>query len=109
MVKSIVVTLDGTESSRAAQDVAARLAKEHGAALVGVGVLDVPWITAPQARPIGAGAYKERRDEALLEKGRAEIRRRLDDFHAFCDRERSEEHPSELQSLMRTSYAVFRL
>src|SRR3546814_13165656 len=79
MVKSIVVTLDGTDSSRAAQYVAARLAKEHGAALVGVGILDVPWITAPQARPIGAGVYKDRRDEALLEKGRAEIRRRSEE------------------------------
>ncbi len=85
MVKSIVVGLDGTDSSRAAEDLAIRLAKTHAAVLAGVGVLDVPHITAPQARPIGAGAYKEHRDETLLAKGRAALRTRLDGFHAACE------------------------
>src|SRR3546814_9295146 len=31
----------------------------------------------------------------------------LDTLYAICDRVRSEEHTSELQSLMRISYAVF--
>src|SRR3546814_4057263 len=36
-------------------------------------------------------------------------RQRRDDGNHRDDRERSEEHTSELQSLMRISYAVFRL
>src|SRR3546814_5061619 len=43
-----------------------------------------------------------------LELGRAEIQRRLIE-HPTRGLERSEEHTSELQSLMRISYAVFRL
>lgn len=85
MVKSIVVGLDGTESSFAAERLAVDLAKAHGAVLAGVGVLDVPWITAPQARPIGAGAYKAHRDETLLAKGRADLRARLAAFHKACE------------------------
>lgn len=87
MIKSIVVALDGTDSSRTAQDLALDIAKDRGTALVGVGVLDVPWITAPRATPLGAGAYKTHRDEVLLEKGRAQIKQRLADFHARCARE----------------------
>ncbi len=87
MVKSIVVALDGTESSRAAQDLAIYLAKTHGAALTGLSVLDVPWITAPQARPIGTGIYKDHRDETLLTNARSMQRKRLEDFHAVVERE----------------------
>src|SRR3546814_4485849 len=52
---------------------------------------------------IDARRLQQRVDEqpALLE------RRRAVELPALVGRERSEEHTSELQSLMRTSYAVF--
>lgn len=87
MMKSIVVALDGTESSRAAQDFAIRVAKLHDAKLTGLGVLDVPWITAPQAVPIGAGAFKYQRDEALLKRGRAQLLQRLQEFRTAVEGE----------------------
>src|SRR3546814_997889 len=46
-------------------------------------------------------------DQAQREIGFAAARRPFDQHRAASDRRRSEEHTSELQSLMRISYAVF--
>lgn len=84
MLKSIVVALDGSESSANARKLALEVADRTGAALVGLGVLDVPWITAPRATPIGGGAYQAHRNEELLAKGRDAIRQRVEAFHGEC-------------------------
>ena len=84
MLKSVVVVLDDSESSFAAQTVALGFAREHGAELVGVGVVDAPFYTAPMVRPIGAGAYKVHRDESLLEEARIRLKGRINAFRDAC-------------------------
>ncbi len=84
MIKSIVVAVDNTEASRAAEALALRIAVEHQAAVTGMGIVDRPWITAPTPMPIGGGAYKQHRDEVLLEKNREAVRQLLKSFRERC-------------------------
>lgn len=84
MIKSIVVALDGSGSSANARALGLEIAQRTGAELVGLGVLDVPWVTAPRATPIGAGSYQIHRNEELLAKGRETLRQRVDAFHVEC-------------------------
>ncbi len=53
-------------------------AKRHDARLLGLGVLDAPSIRGAEPVPLGAGAYKQARDEARL----ADAHRRVVDFLA---------------------------
>ena len=84
MVRSILLAIDDTEPSRAAQELAIEIAVEHQARVTGVAVVDRPWITTPTATPIGGGAYKQHRDEVLLGKNRAAVEQRLAEFHERC-------------------------
>ena len=84
MIKSIIVAVDESAPSQAAQDLAMRIASENGASLTGMGVVDRPWITHGTATPIGGGAFKQHRDEVLLEKNRATVEARLVAFHERC-------------------------
>lgn len=85
MMKSIVVALDGSASSANARALALEVAGRTGTALVGIGVLDVPWMTAPRATPIGGGHYQEHRNDKLLADGRETLRERVDTFRAECE------------------------
>jgi nucleotide-binding universal stress UspA family protein len=70
MIRRIVVGLNGTQFSRAAADLATKWAKHYDAELIGVAVVDLPRITAPQAVPIGASAVRNahlRAEEVLRE------------------------------------------
>jgi nucleotide-binding universal stress UspA family protein len=82
MMKSIVVALDGSSSSVNARKTAIEVAKRTGASLVGIGVLDTPWITEARATPVGAGSYQTHRNETLIAEGREAIRDRIDAFRA---------------------------
>src|SRR3546814_10156784 len=63
---------------------------------------------AEAAHPFGAVVEPPRRTDP--KRGiMARQRRQLARIAVLVERERSEEHPSELQSLMRISYAVFSL
>lgn len=85
MLKSIVVALDGSSSSANARRLALEVAGRTGAELVGLGVLDVPWVTAPRATPIGGGSYQVHRNEELLAQGREKIQERIAAFHSECE------------------------
>lgn len=85
MLKSIVVALDGSSSSANARKLALDVAGRTGAELVGLGVLDVPWVTAPRATPIGGGSYQAHRNEELLSQGREKIQERIAAFHGECE------------------------
>src|SRR3546814_6835992 len=67
----------------------------------------------PRLGPVGDGMASGHRQMAGLDgnvfRSRAAERRvlRAEQPRIMCHRKRSEEHPSELQSLMRISYAVF--
>ncbi len=84
MLKSILVAVDGTKASDAAQALSIELCKRLQARVAGIGVLDRPWITAPQATPIGASYYKTVRDEAVLKRIDEEIETLLAQFRERC-------------------------
>lgn len=57
-------------------------ARRHGARLVGLGVLDAPSIRGAEPVPLGAGAYKQARDEARLADAHRHVVDFLTDFFA---------------------------
>src|SRR3546814_9316221 len=74
----------------------------------------LPPLTTMPTRSPGPGRYRpeSRAAKAAAPPGSATIRRALHSASCACriassETSRSEEHPSELQSLMRISYAVF--
>ncbi len=78
MLRSALVALDGSAYSETATALAIDLAKRPGARLLGLGVLDAPAIRGAEPVPLGAGAYKQARDEVRL----ADAHRRVVDFLA---------------------------
>jgi nucleotide-binding universal stress UspA family protein len=84
MLKRIVVGLNGSPYSRAAAETAMALAEQQHASIVGLGVVDVPHLTAPEAVPLGAGAFKVERDVALVEAADRKISSLLTDFQQRC-------------------------
>ncbi len=84
MLKSILVAVDDTEPSKSAQALSIDLCKQLNARIAGIGVLDRPWITAPQAVPLGASYYKQHRDRVLLERFDEEIATLLKSFEERC-------------------------
>ena len=111
MIRSALLALDATEASVVAQEKAIRFCQYVGSRsddsgcpihLTGVAVVDRPKIQRPQATPIGGGAFKVDRDEALLGEARERVTKILDDFEACCRQAgvpcstiRSEGHPYE--------------
>ena len=84
MVKSILVTLDESQSSESAKNFGIALAKSHKATLTGIGVLDEPWIAAPEAIPLGGAAFKVVLDEKLLEDAKHHIHKLEKKFTDYC-------------------------
>ena len=84
MIRRILVAIDETPASRVAQDLAIAIAKQRSAAITGVGVVDRPWATAPQAVPIGGSAYKVHRDQVVLDELRHEVEAILRTFSEAC-------------------------
>lgn len=73
MLRSLLLVLDDTPGAGVARDVAIALARESGAALTAVVVLDRPHTTdAVEAAPIGGGAFLARRNAALAARAEAE-------------------------------------
>jgi nucleotide-binding universal stress UspA family protein len=81
MIRSIMVGVNGTRCSQSAVNYAVELAKDKKASFVALGVVDVPHLSAPEPVPLGAGAFKTERDEALLAKAHATMDRMLADAH----------------------------
>src|SRR5947209_7245977 len=86
MVKQILVCLEGSSSSKCATEVAIAMARDLGATLVGLAVVDAPDILSNEATGFGGSSYKHDRDEALLADAHEHARAWLD---AFADRCRS--------------------
>ena len=84
MLRRILVIVDGSAASLAAQSVAIELAKKSGARLTGAGVLDTPWITAAQAEPLGGGAFKMQRDDEVIRQSHEQIAQLLATFREDC-------------------------
>jgi nucleotide-binding universal stress UspA family protein len=84
MLRSILVGLDESPFSRSAVELAIRWARRTDALVVGLGVIDEPTIRAPEPLPVGASAYKEMRDEALIEDARRRVEAILSQFSLRC-------------------------
>ena len=82
MLRSALVALDGSVHSATAAALAIDWARRYGARLVGLGVLDAPSIRGPEAVPLGAGAYKQARDEARVADAHGRVVDFLNDFRA---------------------------
>jgi nucleotide-binding universal stress UspA family protein len=80
MAKTFLVGLHGTQYAQAAMELALALAQRQGAMVLGLGVVDLPHLTAPQPLPPGAGAFKEARDQAVVEHARRQIEQVLETF-----------------------------
>lgn len=73
MLKSILVALDESKSSDSAKKFGIQFAKSYKASLTGIGILDEPWIAAPEAIPLGGAAFKVQLDEQFLKEAKTRI------------------------------------
>ncbi len=78
----ILVCIEGSASSASAIDVAIDVARDLGATLVGLAIVDEPDIVASEPTSIGGGSYKKDRDAALLADAHVQARAWLDGFVA---------------------------
>lgn len=84
MIKGILVALDDSPSNLSAQHVGVSLSKQHQAKLTGIGIVDEPWISAPEAIPLGGASFKVELDEKLLAEARRLVHKREKAFVDFC-------------------------
>ena len=84
MLKNILVTLDKSKSGREAQHYALRMARAYQTSITAVGIVDTPWITAPQPEPLGGSAFKIHRDEELIKQSHHHIKQLFAEFESAC-------------------------
>jgi nucleotide-binding universal stress UspA family protein len=82
MLRSVLVALDGSACSETATALAIDWARRYDARLLGLGVVDAPSIQGAEPVPLGAGAYKQARDEARLGDAHRRVVNFLADFRA---------------------------
>jgi nucleotide-binding universal stress UspA family protein len=82
MIKEILVCLEASPSSEMAARLAIEIARDRGATLVGLAIVDEPDIRAGAATGIGGASFKHERDEALV----ADARKQAADWLAMFDR-----------------------
>jgi nucleotide-binding universal stress UspA family protein len=80
LLRSILVALDATPASTAAQAFAIEIARRCQCTITGLTVLDRAHITAPTAVGIGGMAYKQHRDQVKLEEAKAFLTRLEEGF-----------------------------
>lgn len=85
MLRSILVALDATAASAAAQRLALHLTSRLGSQITGIAVLDRAYLTAPTAVGIGGMAYKEHRDQVKIEEAKAFLARLASTFQQSCE------------------------
>lgn len=90
MIKSLLVILDESEASESAKKLGIQLAKSHKASLSGIGVLDTPWITAPEAIPLGGASFKVELEAKVLGSTKHHIRTLEQNFMDDCKKHKTE-------------------
>jgi nucleotide-binding universal stress UspA family protein len=80
----MLVALDGSPYSDTAATLACDWATRFGARLIGLGVLDEPSIEGGEPVPMGAYAYKKRRDEVRMADAHLRLLEVLTQFQARC-------------------------
>lgn len=84
MIKSILVALDESPSSESAKQLGVTLARSFKASLFGIGILDEPWISSPEAIPLGGASFKLELDEKLLDEAKHHVHKLEKSFTSFC-------------------------
>jgi nucleotide-binding universal stress UspA family protein len=102
MIKSILLVLDKSDTSIAAKRYAIDLAKKKHCKLVGVGIVDTPWITAAQPEPLGGGAYKIFRDEEVIKQTHEKVKSLLKTFEDSSKKAGIEHQVIELEGFPAT-------
>lgn len=87
MLRSILIGVDGSDSTSAALELGIRWANRYSALLVGLGVVNEPAICRPEPVPIGAGHFKQDRDRTLLAEAHRHIDEGLSIFERRCAKE----------------------
>lgn len=85
MLRSILVALDATPASSAAQELAIDFARKFECEITGLAILDREHITSPAAVGIGGTAYKHHRDQVKLEEAQAFLSRLEAGFQKSCE------------------------
>jgi nucleotide-binding universal stress UspA family protein len=80
MIKSILVCLEGSESSKAATRTAIEIARECQASVVGLAIIDEPDIHAGTPTGTWGSSFKHERDKNLLDQARTQAADWLDQF-----------------------------
>lgn len=88
MIKSVLVILDESEASESAKQLGIQLAKSNKASIAGIGVLDAPWIGAPEAIPLGGAAFKVDFDEKVLENAKHRVHALEQKFMDYCKKQK---------------------
>lgn len=84
MIKNILVVLDDSKSSESAIQLGVNLSKENKASLTGIGILDAPWITTPEAIPLGGAAFKVDLDAKILKEEKHRVHKLEQKFITYC-------------------------
>jgi nucleotide-binding universal stress UspA family protein len=84
MLSSILVGLDGSPQSASAVELAIEWARNSDALVVGLGVINEPSIRRPEPVPLGAGHFKQRRDDTLVGRERRHVDQILEQFALRC-------------------------
>lgn len=105
MIKRIILGLTGSELSQAAAQTAITWARLFDIELVAVTAIDVDRLSAGEAVPLGASAFKAQRDERLLSEAHAQADQWLSTFAAaaksyrvVCDTRKREGDPAVVLS-----------
>lgn len=88
MIKSILVILDDSESSESAKKLGVDLAKSYKASIAGIGILDAPWVSTPEAIPLGGVAFKVDLDDQLFKSAKHQIHALEQSFMDYCKRQK---------------------
>lgn len=96
MIHRILLALDNSVPGIKAQEYAIKLAQQNKASLTGLGILDTPWITAAQPEPLGGGAFKMQRDDAVIEQSHNHVTYLMGEFQAACAKAGIKHHAIEV-------------
>ena len=83
-MRSLLVALDDTPAGAVATDFALSLADRCKAAITGIGILDIDYLTAPSPGGIGSEYYKFKADQARLKAARERNERLVSSFRQKC-------------------------
>ncbi len=84
MLRAVLLALDDSTEGRAAIDLGIRWAKDHGAGLTGVAIINEAALHKTEAVPIGGAAFKDEADNAAVQSAQSRAQEVIEDFRQRC-------------------------